>query len=348
MKGYKLTIKFKFLMIVAMITDGLLHAGMVSRRIAPLSRISSTTTKAAQSLFTVPTITPVLINKKSSFNTATSKSFESSGGVQQTKKYWGRKVIPLLAVAGFYKIGDILMNKSQNKKDLDGLKKIVFDHSDDLAVVDPEMYDVCLQIMKDYGIREHVNFRVKHSNVNIQFEQDDSDENKLRDVVNTANNLIEVDTIIFSPFYKIYSKPHLIKIIAHELEHTRQFHRYSGSYHGDFNNRDDARKLEQAADGAALDYQYCPECILSQTLPYGPILSAKPYEPEETEHGYFTSKLGYWAIPDYELYANRDDCKIGDARCLAHKYSQYAHIRQDIPLKKYLPVMKPSLPSVKK
>lgn len=343
----------RIVFLIMALTDGVLLHGMLSRRTVPVSRFSSAATKALAG--GIPVIAPLSFSQRKSFYNApevnfsvAEKSFESSGGAGQGKTFWGRKAIPLLGLAaGFYKFGDVLMSKYQDKKALEEAKQLIFDNSDDLAVVDPEIYEVCLQIMKDYGIKENINFRVRHSNLNDKFEPDNSFEVFLKDFANTAHNFIPIDTIIFSPFYKVYSKPLLIKTIAHELEHTRQFHKYPGSYHGNFYNINDIRKLEQAADAAALDYQYCPECLFSHTLPSGPILAASPYEPEETEYGYFTSKKGYFAEPDYRLYANRNDCEFGDSSCLAHQYFQDAHTRRDIPLKDFLPTIKPSLPSVK-
>jgi predicted SprT family Zn-dependent metalloprotease len=208
-------------------------------------------------------------------------------------------------------------------------RQYILNNSDDLSVVNPLLYEVCLQIKKDYGIAENIDFRVAHSGTNF--------------ILPNAGAVYfsDQDMIIFSSQYKNMSKPRLIHLIAHELEHFRQKHKYPTSFHENFEEITDWHlRAETAAEAAALDYQYCQKCLSSQSY-----LDTHTHEPHENEYGYFSSKTGYMTWPDLKLYVDRarKDCAL----CPAHQKYWFASLRNDIPLSEYLPTIKPSLPTAK-
>jgi hypothetical protein len=325
----------RIIFLIMAFTDGVLLHGMLSRRTVPVSRVSSASTKALAG--GIPAIAPLSFGTTRSYTAPDAKllvapkAFESSS-TWQGKKYWGRKAIPLLGIAaGFYKFGDILVSKDQNPQKLESRKQELLDISDDAAILDPELYEVFLQIKKDYGITEDIDFRIAHP------------------------ESLPAEACYFPPFniillyseYKDLSKPELINAIAHELEHHRQYYRYPGSFHIDFLDRDKFGRLkndvdlkaEVGADAAACAYQYCSKCLKSQ------IYRGHDYRPRNREHGYFTSDQGYFSKSDVRLFAKQ--AKIDRALCLAHQKFDKAHKMPNIPLKDFLPTIKPSLPTAK-
>ena len=91
------------------------------------------------------------------------------------------------------------------------------DLSDDAAHKDPELYELFLQIKKDYGIIDHVNLRILRTFDELNEKQKNS--------FLVANNLIgkesgmylwDKDTIVVGHQYKKWNKSKLIYTLAHQ------------------------------------------------------------------------------------------------------------------------------------
>lgn len=203
----------------------------------------------------------------------------------------------------------------------------ILNESDDVAEKDPELYAVMLQIKKDLGITNKVNFRIRHK---APFEQAMGEFKIGRK--NPDNPLPEIPcTVLLTPDYKLLSKPDLIHTIAHELEHVRQHLQYLGSYHARESSSDvRMKKRETAADAASADYQYCSECLHDVASSYKGFIK---HEPHDTEHGYFTTEYGYFSSQDYQLYIDRA-CE-DNAMCKAHRSG--THDSHGTSLKDFLP-----------
>lgn len=205
----------------------------------------------------------------------------------------------------------------------------MLNESEDIAEIDHELYEVMLQIKKDLEVTHEINFRIGHNlpeHVSAQFIKG----NKLRD-----NFLPEIpSTILLTPKYKSLSKSYIIHTIAHELEHARQAFEYPESYNiytdpMALNENVQAKKREMGADAGSSDYQYCYPCLESVALQKNFI----EYEPQDTQYGYFTTKLGYFSPQDYDLWIQRakEDCAL----CPAHKAGTADN--PNTPLKDFLP-----------
>lgn len=189
--------------------------------------------------------------------------------------------------------------------------------SQDAQVVNPELYDLFIQIKKDMGISEDVKLRIPTDNV-AWFNIMDSAEG----LYNNYSQTVYLNFTDVLPSYKI------IHNIAHELEHHRQFFRYPGSNPFSYANW---AGNEHGADTAAATYQRCYDCLQEVAKD-----SVAVYKPTHTPYGDFTTASGYFAAQDYKPY--EDKARAQNDQCHAHKSK--THTDRHTPLKDFLPMPK--------
>lgn len=247
------------------------------------------------------------------------ESTNSSKNNQQKKKWYQRKAFkyPMrFAIASPFL--DYLMDMYEYQS--------MLNESDDLAKKDPELYFVAQTIKNDLGITEDINFRIWKQS------QDNAAQFKVGSKLKDSPLPKFPCSILISPNYKSKHKSDLIFIIAHELEHARQWFEYTGSYAADDSSQiARTMKREMGADAAASDYQNCYECLQLQIASINnPVLR---HNPANTEYGYFTTEKGYFSPKDYDLWIQRakEDCAL----CPAHKAGTADN--QNTPFKDFLP-----------
>jgi hypothetical protein len=211
-------------------------------------------------------------------------------------------------------------------KDLNSSRK----YSYNAVEKDPELYEVFLQIKKDYGITEDIELRISKP-----LDMQNNNQNITNSCANDHSNSYAHTKlplfIVLREDYKSWSKPLTIHVLAHELEHCRQQLEYPASY--SLNTQIPWNKIlgEQAADAAAADYQYCNECLM--TIPR---LKYDYYSnPKETDFGYITTENGYFSHEDFMLYIIR--ATMDNAKCKAHSKNLCPADYANEPLKNFLP-----------
>ena len=211
-----------------------------------------------------------------------------------------------------------------------------FKISQDVAYEDPELYEVFLKIKSDYGITDDVGLRILIPLKDLEEKYPSFMSNLLKKMYyrSGAFYMSKFNTIFFEWDYKKRPKNVLIRVLAHELEHHRQYKQFAGSYYDRsfdllHKKKEIVRiKEEIGADVAAADYLYCFKCLEETGK-----ITCFDHEPQETEAGYHTSPLGYISRPDNALWVKRakEDCAL----CLAHKSG--THKNPNTPMKDFLP-----------
>ncbi len=126
-------------------------------------------------------------------------------------------------------------------------------------------------------------------------------------------------------FYKLLPQQQIF-VLAHELEHHRQYKKYVGSYHNIYRSH----QIEHGADAAATGYIQCPKCLEKIK---NCATDATPYE---NEYGCFSTPKGYFSKQDVDLYLQRA-IQENNPLCQAHQKIEQGIAENEIPLKDYLP-----------
>ena len=261
-------------------------------------------------------------------------STNSSGQSTQRKKRWYQSKFFKRSMIYIFVINPILDNRLKSYQ-----YNTVVSNTVDMKEANPELYDVCMSIKKNLKIVDDIQFRVIKS-VNNYFPEHLSGQTK--------------PIIFLFPIEKTYmfvlindnyknqknAKSVVIHIIAHELEHVRQFlcHQDTQKYSDSYDDTktplclDDVKqnlRIETGADAASCDYQDCSVCLQAvQTR------CQHVHDPKDTDLGYFTTSHGYFSKQDYDLWIQR--AQENDALCPAHRNNKADD--PHTPLKDFLPV----------
>ncbi len=234
--------------------------------------------------------------------------------------------------------------EQQQKEEKQKKREKYLKNTIDVKDADPELYAVFLKIKKDMKIDEDVALRIRTDD-GIRIDSKN---------INDAQYDPFFHIIYINNDYKTWSKPFLIKALAHELEHHRQYNRYSGSYA--FSSLKDRRdsvalgtqsptgihlKLEAGAEAAAAEYFDCPECLKELAKHH----TVTDYNPDPNlPSGYFRSSCGYYVKEDYEPFIDRalHEGKL----CKGHEtlskipvddVEKLKEVRQHLPIADFLP-----------
>ncbi len=197
----------------------------------------------------------------------------------------------------------------------------------DTKITHPELYEVFLKIKKDLGITENIRLYITHSSNHSWIED------TYAAYIHVSKSILLNDDLL---------KEHpseIIFVIAHELEHVRQCHKYPGSYHPPKNfierynpfskNYDPTKlkttvKVENGADASAAGYFDCPECLKrivntqeKNLLEY--IANNEQNNPNTKLNPEDFSSV-YFSPEDYKIYIDR---ALLDGRlCRAHQLTE--------------------------
>jgi len=326
-------------------------------------RAMKATTKGARNLASkalLKTLKPETIASSSWQPTVVDfPSYESSSSSQKTsgpKKRWYQSKYfkyPMYATGAGAVGVTSLINRGPGF-----IENVLIKFSDDAQTADPDLYKVFLEIAKQYEIPEgEVSLRILHSPTEERYGSPSNTKEALMfDVANEAYDRSPAFTE--SHFHNIFindrvllffSKPLMIAVLAHELEHYRQFNKYIGSYqpayftkntptaaqllaNGIFPEKFNAEKLklETGADAAAAGFLSCPDCI---EAPKSHSESFISYDPTIVAGSHFNSKTGYFSPQDYNEYI--ENAKRDCIQCRAH--TEGTHNDPSTPLSHFLP-----------
>lgn len=328
---------------------------MTSDALAMRSTVTKTSLASKilpKSLTTRSLATPTLLPKSVDFpDQESSQKSQSSKNSGQKKSWYQSKYFkyPLYAAGA----GAIGITSLANHM-INFIEKSCLLFSDNTQTADPELYKVFLEICKRYGIPEgDVFLYILHNPENERF-------GLLASTIGArayrqayfmynrsdafcmphSNNIFIRDTALLN------SKPLIISILAHELEHHRQFNEYFGSYKPPYETiktpmavkllarglyPETALKLEAGADAAMAGFHSCPDCLKA---PKEYALSIS-YHPTILAGSHFNSKTGYFAPEDFDEYIEnaQRDC----LQCKAHETR--THDAPNTPLSHFLPPM---------